>query len=88
MGDYLSLGAWQPFSTYMGITGGSPGTPPHAFQHSPGGTGLSVPILQMVKTKAGRQSHGKCKAEPSHKKPRVKAVRALPGALGMVLQGQ
>lgn len=39
VGGYLSLGAWQPFSTYMGITGDSPGTLPHAFQHSPGGTG-------------------------------------------------
>ena len=67
---------------------GLPRNPTHAFQHSPGGTGLSVPILQMVKTKAGRQSHGKYKAEPNHKKPRVKAARALPGALGMILQGQ
>lgn len=39
-------------------------------------------------TKAGRQSHDKYKAEANHKKPRVKAARALPGALGMILQGQ
>lgn len=39
-------------------------------------------------TKAGRQSHGKYRAEPNHKKPRVKAARALPRALGMILQGQ